>query len=248
MSHEPWKYRPAADHGLAPAERFRSTRREPGLLSTCAHSAACGLLRGYLRVYHRLAVTGAECLPRRPPFVVIANHASHLDALILSAALPAAVRRFTYPVAAGDVFFQTLPASVLTALFINALPLWRKKVTTHALDDLRERLRQGDTGLILFPEGSRTRDGGLLPFKSGLGRLVTGLAVPVFPCAITGAFKAFPPGRMLPRPAGIGVRVAEPISFETTPNTRDGWDSVAETLRAAVDGLLVGERATRPRV
>lgn len=232
-----WTYSPARDHGLSEAARLKSTSREPGLISTTAHILACHALAAYLRAYHRLRVEGRQHVPAKPPFVVVANHASHLDALVLAAALPRRVRACTYPISAGDVFFESLATSALTSMFINALPLWRKKVTRHALEDLRARLIAGDSAYILFPEGARSRDGQPLPFKPGIGHLVAGTPVPVVPCHIEGAFRAFPPGSKLPRPRTLRVRIGEPIVFEATPNERSGWAGVAERLRGAVENL-----------
>ncbi len=237
MSEQRWEYTPASDAGLPPMERFRSTRREQGLISWSLHHAATLGLRGYFRLAHAFRVHGGDQLPTRPPFVVIANHASHLDALILAAALPRDARGCAYPVAAGDVFFESATTSVLTALFINALPLWRKKVTRHALDELRERLLLGQSGLILFPEGARSRDGEPLPFKGGIGRLVAATSVPVVPCWIDGAFEALPADRSLPRPRRIHVTVGPARVFASQPNERAGWDVVATELEQAVLAL-----------
>lgn len=245
MSEQQWKYTPSADVGMTPVERFRSIRREQGLVSWSLHHAAAWCMRRYLCTAHRLVIEGAERLPIRPPFVVVANHASHMDALILSAALPSSVRGVTFPVAAGDVFFESVASSVLTSLFINALPLWRKKVTRHALDDLRTRLMVGDCGYVLFPEGARSRDGKPLPFKPGLGRLVAGTSVPVVPCWIDGAFEALPPDAKLPRLARVSVRVGESCAFHAEPNERSGWDRVAREIERrvlALGGLTPPER------
>lgn len=232
-----WEYQPASDHGLAPHERFRSVRREPGLLSWTGHALASLGLRGYLGAYHRLRVEGRERLPVKPPFVVIANHASHLDALILAAALPRTARACAYPVAAGDVFFTTVATSVLSGIFINALPLWRKKAAGHALDELRARLAERTSGLILFPEGARTRDGAMMAFKPGVGMLTCGTDVPVVPCYLAGAFEAMKPGHLVPRPKKIVVRVGKPLTFADLPNAREGWNAAAQRLRESVVAL-----------
>ena len=86
---------------------------------TMHHLALAGL-RATLKVYHRFEVHGRDNLPTAPPFVMIANHASHLDALVLAAALPRRVGATTFPVAAGDVFFESAALSAATVLFINA--------------------------------------------------------------------------------------------------------------------------------
>ncbi len=243
MGDQEWQYQPAADSGLPPLERFRSVRREPGLISWTLHHGSALAISAYFRVAHRLAITGRAHVPIAPPFVIVANHASHFDALILATALPSRVRGSAYPVAAGDVFFESAATSVLTALFMNALPIWRKRVTRHALDDLRDRLCGGDCGLILFPEGARTRDGQLLPFKSGIGRLVAASEVPVVPCWIAGAFNALPPDCRRPRLAKISVSIGEPLRFRAIPNEREGWDEITSRIQQAVVALA----PTKPR-
>lgn len=232
-----WSYDTAKDHGVAPVDRFRSTKREAGLVSTAAHMATMSAVVAFFRTYHRLRVVNRERFPLKPPFVVCANHSSHFDAIILAAAMPPAARRVAYAVAAGDVFFTTATTSVLSSLLVNALPLWRKKVTTHALEELRGRLLEGHTGLILFPEGARSRDGGPLKFKPGIGMIVAGTSVPVVPCHIEGAFEAMPPGARVPRPAKITVRVGEPLRFEGASQDRAGWESVSSAIRASIGGM-----------
>jgi len=90
---------PAHDTGLTPSERFRSVRREKGLLESFAHHACFSLIRSYFAVAHRLTIIDREKLPAHGPFVLAANHCSHLDALALAQRwLPAiASARFPSP-------------------------------------------------------------------------------------------------------------------------------------------------------
>jgi 1-acyl-sn-glycerol-3-phosphate acyltransferase len=232
-----WKYDPAGDQGLSVRDRTRSLRRESGLIQTAGHFAWGAAIRGYLNVWHRLRVVGREHLPARPPFVLIANHASHLDALILAAPLRLTIRDRVFPLAAGDVFFEKAAISVFAMSLLNALPLWRRKCTPHALAGLRARLTGEPCAFILFPEGGRSRDGAMLPFKAGMGMLVAGLDVPVVPCYIAGAFDALPPNCRLPRPRRIEVRVGPPLCFGHLPNQRAGWEEAARCSAAAVRRL-----------
>src|SRR5262245_9485206 len=93
-----------------------------------------------MATWHRLKVRGRRYLPRRPPFVLAANHQRHLDALVLASPLPWRLRDHIFPIAAGDVFFETPAMSAFSAFFLNALPMWRKKCGPHALLQLRQRL------------------------------------------------------------------------------------------------------------
>jgi 1-acyl-sn-glycerol-3-phosphate acyltransferase len=234
---EPWSFKPASDIELSPVERARSLRREAGLFSTASHLTWQLSTKAFLKLYHRLSVEIEHSVPTLPPFVMIANHTSHLDALLLAAALPWRLCDCVFPVAAGDVFFNTPATSLFSATLLNALPMWRKNCGSHALADLKKRLIEEPCGLILFPEGTRSRDGTLGPFKPGLGMLTAGTAVPVIPCHLSGAFGAFPPAARIPRPWKIKLRIGQPLDFGSVPNRRSGWEEISTRAQDAVRRL-----------
>jgi 1-acyl-sn-glycerol-3-phosphate acyltransferase len=234
---EPWTFKPASDIELSPVERARSLRRESGLFSTAGHLAWQLATKAFFKLYHRLSVTIEGSVPTQPPFVMIANHTSHLDALVLAAALPCRLCDCVFPVAAGDVFFDTPAMSLFSATLLNALPMWRKNCGSHALAELKKRLIEEPCGLILFPEGTRSRDGTLGPFKPGLGMLTAGTVVPVIPCHVSGAFQAFPPTALLPRPRKIRLSIGEPLIFESVANRRAGWEEISTRTQEAVRRL-----------
>ena len=102
---------------------------------------------------------------------------------------------------------------------------------------LRARLTDEPCGYILFPEGTRSRTGEMGSFKSGLGMLVAGTDVPVIPCYISGASRAWSPDRRFPRPRRLRVRVGSPLVFADATNNRDGWRQIARDTEAAVHAL-----------
>jgi len=234
---EPWEFQPARDTGLTPGERFRSVRRETGLLESLAHHACFSLVQSYFAIAHRFSIVGREKLPAHGPFVLVANHCSHLDALALGAALIPRHRERAFPIAAGDVFFQSNVTSTFSAIMLNALPMWRKNCGPHALADLRRKLQEERAIFIIFPEGGRTRTGSMMPFKHGLGMLVAETNVPVVPCGLIGAFEALPPNRKVPRPVRIKLIIGEPLNFAATPNNREGWSQIARSLESSVHKL-----------
>jgi len=239
---EPWRLQPARDTGLTPAERFRSVRRESGLLESFAHHAFFSLLRTYFAIAHRLTITGREKLPAHGPFVLVANHCSHLDALVLGAALTPRHRERVFPIAAGDVFFQSPVTSTFSAIMLNALPMWRKNCGPHALADLRRKLQEERAIFIIFPEGGRSRNGSIMPFKHGLGMLVAETNVPVVPCGLVGTFQALPPHRKLPRPLAIRLQIGDALEFALTANDREGWSQIAATVESCVRDLVAQSR------
>ncbi|MED5446858.1 MAG: lysophospholipid acyltransferase family protein [Planctomycetota bacterium] len=238
---EDWTLRPAKDLDLAGADRHRSYDRESGLVANVARFAWWTMIRGSLKLMHRLEIHGRENLPEFPSFVLVANHASHLDALVLGATLPLKLRDQLFPLAAGDVFFHTPALAAFSATVLNALPVWRKKVGAHAIQQLRSRLIDEPSIYILFPEGGRTRDGSMRPFKSGIGMMTAGTQVPVVPCHLEGTFEAFPPESYLPRLHKVTVRIGVPRTFEHLDNRRPGWDEVSGLLEKDIK-TLAGEQ------
>src|SRR5260370_23374274 len=190
-------------------------------------------IRTYLALWHRLRIVDRRHLPDRLPFVLVANHASHLDALVLASPLPWWLRDRIFPIAAGDVFFEVPAVAAFAALAVNALPMWRKNCGPQAMRELRQRLTEEPCAYILFPEGGRSRDGKMRPFKSGLGMLVAGTEVPGVPCHLRGCFAALQAGSKLPRPRPIELRVGPPLTFCSISNQRAGWEHMSASFRAA---------------
>jgi len=234
---EEWRFEPAHDFGLSAEQRRLSLRREVGLESAISCFLWRSITRLYLAIAHRLRIRGRENLPRRAPFILVANHASHLDAIILGAILPFRFVGAVFPIAAGDTFFTKRASSIFATAFMNALPIWRKNCGAHSLEDLRERLLQAACIYILFPEGTRTRTGEMASFKPGLGRLVAGTNVRIVPCYLNGTFAALPAAGVLPHWKKISVRVGKPLSFVETTNDRAGWESIAAATEYAVRNL-----------
>lgn len=232
-----WKLRPARDLGLGTGARLRSLNREPGLIGVAVNALWRRLVRLHLRLFHRLSVTGLENLPAAPPFVMIANHASHLDALTLASVLRGRPARSARALAAGDAFFASTGAALLAAYAINAFPVWRGRTRQGDLATLRARLTEDALVYILFPEGTRTRDGTMGRFQPGLGALVAGTAVPVVPCFLDGAFAAWPPQRRWPRPGRLRLAIGPALRFDDVPNDRAGRAALASMCESAVRAL-----------
>jgi 1-acyl-sn-glycerol-3-phosphate acyltransferase len=170
--------------------------------------------------------------------VLVANHASHLDALLLAAVLPPHWRRRVFPIAAADTFFTRLTPPAFAGRMMNALPLARGP-RRHAIQQLRLRLLRDRCAYMFFPEGTRSRTGHMAPFHVGIGMLVANTRTPVIPCHLGGTFHAWPPGTYIPRRGKLSVRFGRPHIFPTTQATRTGWQEVAEKLETAVGALAI---------
>ncbi|MEE8154126.1 MAG: lysophospholipid acyltransferase family protein [Phycisphaerales bacterium] len=237
-----WRLEPARDLGLSTGQRLRSLQRESGLIETLARFAWWTAVRTYLTLAHRLSVTGREHIPAAPPFVLVANHCSHLDTLVLAASMRRLLWDRVFPIAAGDTFFETPIVAAFAAGLLNALPMWRRNCGSHALRELRQRLTSQPCAYILFPEGTRSRTGQMSRFRPGLGMIVAGTTVPVVPAFVNGTFAALDPDRRIPRPRKITVTIGEPLEFSKVSNTREGWNRIATQTETAVRTLSPDRR------
>lgn len=236
-----WELRPARDLDLPLAARLRSHRREMGLSGLLAGSVWRSMVQVYLAAAHRFEIIGLENLPAEPPFVLIGNHSSHLDALCLGAALPGRLAHRAIALAAGDVFFGSVASAAFAATALNAMPIWRKQTSRDDLAYLRLRLLEDRQIFVLFPEGTRTRSGEIGRFRPGLGGLVAASDVPVVPCYLDGAFRCWPSTRKLPRPGKLSLRIGPALSFPDLGNDRQGWATVAASAEQAVRSLATGK-------
>lgn len=195
------------------ADHLREFPREPYMFVYAVRSVAALLLRGWMRIYHRLQIEGHENLPAGETFILVCNHTSHLDTLCMICAVPLKKIHRTFPAAAADYFFSSMPRTVVSAILINALPFDRKVKGGQSLTVCSELLKTKGNILIIFPEGTRTTTGELGRFRSGIGRLVAGTRLAVIPCNLQGGFEAWPKGKWWPRPYRLRLRIGEPRRY-----------------------------------
>jgi 1-acyl-sn-glycerol-3-phosphate acyltransferase len=174
-------------------------------LFTGAVRAACGAA-----VYSR----GFDFSPDRQR-VYFANHSSHLDFLVIFASLPLALRRVTRPVAAHDYWSKGrirrfLSTNVFRAILIDRS---RKPGQDDPLHEVHCALVQGDS-IIFFPEGTRSRDGSLLSFKSGLYHLASRHPlVELVPVYLRNLNRILPKGEIVPLPLLSSVVFGAPLAL-----------------------------------
>ncbi len=151
----------------------------------------------------------------KPPFVVIANHSSHLDAPLIMGALPRRLSRNLAAGAASDYFFNAWYMSLSTTLFFNAFPVDRQGLRNRR--GLAGVLLNDGVPLLLFPEGTRSRTGAMGNFKPGAAALSISRNVPILPIALVGAFAAMPYGASLPVPGRPHVHVVFGRPLKASP-------------------------------
>ena len=211
--------------------RFPRSRNR---FSSFARPAAAVIIRCWLRAYHRLEIIGAENLPRDGSFVMVSNHASHLDPLCLLSSLPLKRLNRTYPAAAAEYFFKNLPRLLVSVLIFNALPFHRSVRARKSLRMCRRLLANPGNVVILFPEGTRSTSGDLSSFKPGIGLLLAGTNVPVVPCFIDGAREALPKGAWLPAPWKIRCVIGPARTYEAFAQDKESLQLFCADLRLAV--------------
>jgi 1-acyl-sn-glycerol-3-phosphate acyltransferase len=169
------------------------------------------VVRPFLRLFIGLRVVGREHLPASDPFILVANHSSHLDAASLLSLFPLRRLRRIQPVAAADYFERTRGLAWFTRTFFNILPIVRRNVTAET--DPRPRMLAAlaaGQSLVIFPEGTRG-DGRPGRFRSGVAYLIERMPeVPVVPAYLKNLGRSLPKGEVLPVPFFAEIRLGAP--------------------------------------
>ncbi len=197
---------------LQPADQRAHTER--GKITLWAGEALRQMvLFPALRLVAPLTIRGAEHLRGDGPFIFAANHSSHLDAPVILDALPGRLRRRVRVAAAADYFFTNHVKGLLVSTLLNAFAFERKGPGCNASLEEAQRLLSAGQSVLIFPEGTRSPDGHMQPFKRGVGTLALADGIPVIPIHIEGAHDAWPKGAFWPRPHHIVVRFGKPLCF-----------------------------------
>jgi len=199
------------------------------------------LLRPFLRIVFGVSVVGRENLTGLNRFILVANHNSHLDVLLLYAILPVRQIVKTHPVAARD-YFSRHPW-LLAALDYLFQPIWVDRAHREG-DPIGEILQCLDRGhsIIIFPEGTRGEAGKMQEFKTGVCRVVARRNdVPVVPVFLFGPERSFPRQARFPVPLWNHATVGPPR--HPTGEIHDA----ARSLQQEIEDLGRAAWATRHR-
>ena len=169
-------------------------------------------IKPFMALFIGLRVQGREHLNSPGPFLLVANHSSHLDTISLLSLFPLNRLRRIRPVAAADYFERNAVISRVTKTLFNILPIERKKINVdnNPLERMREAIKAGDS-LLIFPEGTRGSGSGLGEFRSGVAHLIEkmpGLAV--VPAYLVNMGRSLPKGEFIPVPFFCEIRLGAP--------------------------------------
>lgn len=170
------------------------------------------LIKPFVGLWMGLRVRGREHLPTTDPFMVIANHSSHLDTLALLSLFPLRRLRRIHPVAAADYFERNKAIAWLTRTACNILPISRHHSTAEndPIPRMVAALQAGQS-LMLFPEGTRGTGEEMGPFRSGIARVLEQVPhVPVLPAYLVNMGRSLPKGECIPVPFFCEVRLGAP--------------------------------------
>ena len=201
--------------------------RYPGqsLASRCFYRCAQSLTDRLARLFYGYRPRHTDRVPASGPVVVVCNHQSHFDPPLVSHCFRGRAIHFF----ARDSLFG-IPVLGFLISRLQAFPVKRGEADTRAIREALARLKIG-AAVLLFPEGTRSKDGEVQEFKRGALLLLRKAKCPVLPVAIDGAIDAFPRTEKFPRLFGpkLGAAVGEPIDHAAL--FEDGDDAALQRLR-----------------
>lgn len=207
---------------------------------TLAYRLVRAMLRPILWLYFRRRIVGRSTVPREGGLLIVSNHVSYLDPALIACSTARPCHFF----ARASLFRFPVFGALLRRL--QAIPVERGGGQRAALQRSVEILQTGNA-LVLFPEGTRSSDGSLGEFESGVGLLATKANVPILTVYLEGAHRALPRGAHIPRPKRITVRwgtCRTPEEWATRcPHENRPSRAIAAALREEISALGSGQSA-----
>jgi long-chain acyl-CoA synthetase len=194
---------------------------------------AMAIFESLFRLAFKLTVNGMEHLPRKGPYILAANHVSFIDPFIVLAAVPQATFSQLFTLGWEPYFRSRFRRWV--ARVGHVIPVGPETPLVTVLRISAALLRNGKS-LLIFPEGERSIDGKLQPFKKGVGVLACELNVPVIPVKIEGSYQAWPPDAKRPRFLPITITYGNGQTI--TPSMIDNWTTKGEDPHVAATKMI----------
>ncbi len=220
----------------------RDRIRSAGEKGTPLFRVSRALLKALFRCYNRWEVSGREHIPESGGVLLIANHTSYADPPIVGAACPRPVNFM----AKSELF--RIPGLAAFISRTHAFPVKREAADQQALRHSLYLLSAGEV-LLVFPEGTRSPDGRLMPFEAGAAFLALAGKAQVVPVGIDGADRLLPRGKPILLPAKLRVRFGPPVDlsrFRAERRSREVLEETCEVMIAALSAVLPEERRQPP--
>ncbi|MDX1450589.1 MAG: lysophospholipid acyltransferase family protein [Acidimicrobiia bacterium] len=176
-------------------------------------------------------VHGLDNIDRSQSYVVVSNHISNLDPPFHIASLPVSIRFL----AKKELFKVPLFGSAMRSIGIVETDRAGTASAHRAINTQVEKNVERGLSLMIYPEGTRSRDGQMRPFKKGAFRIAADTDLPIVPVAITGTDAAFPPGSRLIRGGKAVMAIGEPIPTADVEPT--GLDELRDRVKSEVERL-----------
>ena len=183
-----------------------------------------------LKIFFRLKIIDVEKVPEKGGVIVVSNHVSHLDPLVIGVAIRK--RQSTFMAKSGLFKIPLIGAFVRTFSF----PVDRDNPQPSTIKEAVKRLKNGEI-IVMFPEGGRSRDGSLLDAKRGTGMIAAMSKAAIVPAFIEGTDKALPAGARRIRLSRIKVYFGEPIEIKGTETGKDFQERIGSDIMEAIRDL-----------
>jgi len=186
-----------------------------------------------LKIIFRLKVIGRENIPQKEAVMLVANHVSFLDPVVIGVSCSRTLCYF----AQSDLF--RLPFLGRLIWSVNVTPINRQKLELSVLRRVYKLVKR-KKAFVVFPEGTRSKTGEIQPGKPGLGLIVWRTRVKVIPALIKGTDKALPVKARFIRPAKIKVIIGKPLNltdFYNQPASKDLYQEIVDRMMSAIKDL-----------
>lgn len=191
------------------------------------------ICRVFCILFFRLRTYGRDNVPRKGAFILVSNHQSYLDPIFCAAPL----KRQSHFIARDTLFTNWFFGPLISS--VKAIPVKLGRPDISAMRKVLDKLKKGE-GVCLFPEGTRTQDGKIAPFKPGLGLLCRRGAATIVPVVIDGAFECWSRNKKLFSPGYIRVTYGKPITPEQVKDMGD--EKLAELLTQTLRNMQTQSR------
>jgi 1-acyl-sn-glycerol-3-phosphate acyltransferase len=178
------------------------------LLNKIFYNAVRVFFRIVFSLYNRLSIKWTEPLPENRNVILASNHCSNLDPLLVGVAFPRRLRYF----AKEELFRPFLFGNIIRILGSVPVSRGNSAAAAGALKGFFKFLEEG-SDVLIFPEGSRSTDGKLLPLEGGVGLIASHSQAPILPVFVKGTHEAMPPGAAMVTPAKITITFGKLITF-----------------------------------